>query len=83
MLSQVDSSVGGKTAIDFCGIKNIVGAFWQPKGVLIDPDTLKTLSSRQISNGLAEAVKMAATCDAELFSVFEKKRIFRWKNIST
>ena len=73
VLSQVDSSVGGKTAIDFCGIKNIVGAFWQPKGVLIDPDTLKTLSPRQISNGLAEAVKMAATCDAELFSVFEKE----------
>lgn len=72
VLSQVDSSVGGKTAIDFCGIKNIVGSFWPPKGVLIDPDTLKTLSPRQISNGLAEAVKMAATCDAELFSLFER-----------
>lgn len=72
VLSQVDSSVGGKTAIDFCGLKNIVGAFWPPKGVLIDPDTLKTLSPRQISNGLAEAVKMAATCDAELFSLFER-----------
>ena len=73
VLSQVDSSVGGKTAIDFCGIKNIVGDNWHPKGVLIDPDSLKTLSSRHISNGLAEAVKMAATCDAELFSVFEKE----------
>ena len=71
VLSQVDSSVGGKTAIDFGGLKNIVGAFHQPKGVIIDPDTLKTLPDRQISNGLAEAVKMALTHDKELFSMFE------------
>ncbi len=70
-LSQVDSSVGGKTAIDFGGYKNIVGAFHQPKGVIIDPDTLKTLPNRQISNGLAEAVKMALTHDKELFEMFE------------
>lgn len=74
VLSQVDSSVGGKTAIDFCGVKNIVGAFWQPKGVLIDPDTLDTLPPRQVANGLAEAVKMAATCDAELFEMFESPK---------
>ena len=72
VLSQVDSSVGGKTAIDFDGYKNIVGAFHQPKGVIIDPDTLKTLPDRQISNGLAEAVKMALTHDAELFEMLEK-----------
>ncbi len=71
VLSQVDSSVGGKTAIDFGGLKNIVGAFHQPKGVIIDPDTLKTLPQRQISNGLAEAVKMALTHDAQLFAMFE------------
>ena len=71
VLSQVDSSVGGKTAIDFGGLKNIVGAFHQPKGVIIDPDTLKTLPQRQISNGLAESVKMALTHDAELFAMFE------------
>ncbi len=71
VLSQVDSSVGGKTAIDFGGYKNIVGAFYQPKGVIIDPDTLKTLPHRQISNGLAESVKMALTHDKELFSMFE------------
>lgn len=71
VLSQVDSSVGGKTAIDFDGYKNIVGAFHQPKGVIIDPDTLKTLPERQISNGLAESVKMALTHDAELFAMFE------------
>ncbi|MBO4733855.1 MAG: 3-dehydroquinate synthase [Clostridia bacterium] len=71
VLSQVDSSVGGKTAIDFLGFKNTVGAFYQPTGVVIDPDTLKTLDSRQISNGLCEALKMAATSDSELFSLFE------------
>ncbi len=71
VLSQVDSSVGGKTAIDFGGFKNIVGAFHQPKGVIIDSETLKTLPDRQISNGLAESVKMALTHDCELFSMFE------------
>lgn len=71
VLSQVDSSVGGKTAIDFDGYKNIVGAFHQPKGVIIDPNTLKTLPKRQISNGLAESVKMALTHDEALFAMFE------------
>ena len=67
LLSEVDSSIGGKTAVDYKGVKNIVGAFYQPKRVVIDPDTLKTLSARHISAGLAEAIKMAATSDAELF----------------
>ena len=67
LLSQVDSSIGGKTAIDYDGVKNIVGAFYQPKKVLIDPDTLKTLDRRQFAAGMAEVVKMAFTCDAELF----------------
>ena len=71
LLSQIDSSIGGKTAINFGGVKNIVGAFYQPKQVLIDPNLLKTLPSRQISNGLAEAIKMALTSDAELFDIFE------------
>ena len=73
LLSQVDSSIGGKTAINLGGVKNIVGAFHQPKGVLIDTDTLKTLPKRQMSNGLAEAVKMSLTSDAELFSLFERE----------
>jgi 3-dehydroquinate synthase len=72
LLSQVDSSIGGKTAIDFGGYKNIVGAFWPPREVLIDPDTLATLSTRQVSNGMAEAVKMALTHDPELFAIFER-----------
>ncbi len=75
VLSQVDSSIGGKCAINFAGVKNIVGAFHQPRGVLIDPDTLRTLPKRQISNGLAEAVKMAVTSDAELFSIFESEGV--------
>ena len=54
-LSQVDSSIGGKTAIDLGETKNIVGAFWQPKVVLVDFDTLATLPRRQFVNGLAEA----------------------------
>lgn len=71
LLSQVDSSIGGKVAIDFGGYKNIVGAFYPPKKVIIDPDTLRTLPKRQLSNGLAESVKMSLTSDAELFSMFE------------
>ena len=75
VLSQVDSSIGGKVAIDFCGIKNIVGAFYPPKCVVIDSDTLKTLPERQISNGLAESVKMSLTSDEELFSIFENEDV--------
>ena len=75
LLSQIDSSIGGKTAINFGGVKNIVGAFHQPKKVLIDPELLKTLPPRQISNGLAEAVKMALTSDATLFDIFENQDI--------
>ncbi len=72
VLSQVDSSVGGKTAVNLDGIKNPVGAFHQPKMVIIDPDVLNTLPERQISNGLVEAVKMSLTSDADLFEIFEK-----------
>lgn len=71
LLSQVDSSIGGKTAIDFGGVKNIVGAFYQPKKVIIDPEVLETLSRRQLMAGLAEAIKMAATNDKELFELIE------------
>jgi 3-dehydroquinate synthase len=75
LLSQIDSSIGGKTGINFGGFKNIVGAFYQPKRVIIDPDVLQTLPPRLFSNGLAEAIKMAATCDAKLFEIFEKEDI--------
>ncbi|MBE6638622.1 MAG: 3-dehydroquinate synthase [Ruminococcaceae bacterium] len=75
LLSMVDSSIGGKTAINYMGIKNCIGAFHQPKKVLIDPDVLQTLPKRQLANGLAEAIKMAATFDAELFSYIEESNI--------
>jgi len=71
VLSQVDSSIGGKTAVNLAGIKNIVGAFYQPKRVIIDTNVLKTLPERQISSGLAEALKMSLTSDRELFDIFE------------
>lgn len=71
LLAQIDSSVGGKVAVDHQGYKNLVGAFWQPKGVLIDPDVLSTLPARQMSAGAAEAVKTALIGDPELFALFE------------
>lgn len=72
LLSEVDSSIGGKVAINLDGVKNAIGAFYQPRAVLIDPTVLKTLPSRQISAGLAEALKMAVCFDKELFSLFER-----------
>ncbi|MBR5539543.1 MAG: 3-dehydroquinate synthase [Clostridia bacterium] len=75
LLSQIDSSIGGKTAINFGDVKNVVGAFYQPKKVLIDPELLGTLPKRQISNGLAEAIKMSLTSDKELFEIFESKDV--------
>ena len=74
-LSQVDSSIGGKTAVDLGETKNIVGAFWQPCVVLIDPDTLDTLPHRQYVNGLAEALKAGIIADPELFALFEKGHV--------
>ena len=71
LLSQVDSSVGGKTAVNHGGIKNCVGAFYQPKAVIIDPDVLATLPPRQYASGMAEVIKMAATSDASLFADLE------------
>ncbi len=71
LLSQVDSSIGGKTGVNFSGVKNIVGSFYQPKKVVIDVDTLQTLDARLLYEGLAESIKMAASCDAELFAILE------------
>lgn len=72
LLSQVDSSIGGKTGVNLDGVKNIVGAFWQPQKVLIDPDTLDTLSPRLYAEGMAEAVKMALASDEKLFAQLEQ-----------
>lgn len=66
LLAQVDSSVGGKVAIDLPSAKNAVGAFYQPKLVVADTDTLETLSTRQLASGMAEVIKYAAIYDASL-----------------
>ena len=71
LLSQADSSIGGKTGIDLDGVKNVVGVFRQPKKVLIDPDVLSSLPPRQIAAGHAEIVKAGLIADAELFSLYE------------
>lgn len=72
LLAAVDSSVGGKVGVNLPGAKNMVGAFWQPKGVLIDTDTLKTLPEREFISGLAEVVKYGVILDAAFFEYLEE-----------
>ena len=60
LLAQVDSSVGGKTAIDFKRVKNLIGTFYQPEEVIVDPMFLKTLPKREIRCGLGEIIKYGA-----------------------
>lgn len=71
-LSQIDSSIGGKVAINLAGVKNVIGAFYQPKCVIIDSNTLNTLPKRHFINGLAEAIKAGLIYDPQLFELFEK-----------
>ncbi|WP_456412871.1 3-dehydroquinate synthase [Thiolapillus sp.] len=71
LLSQVDSSVGGKTGVNHPLGKNMIGAFYQPNAVLIDIDTLNTLPARELSAGLAEVIKHGIIADAEYFSWLE------------
>jgi len=72
LLAQVDSSVGGKTAIDHPRGKNLIGAFYQPRLVLADVATMKTLSEREFRAGLAEVVKYGVTLDADFFAYLEQ-----------
>ena len=72
-LAQVDAGIGGKTAIDFRGIKNLVGSFYQPKAVVTDTSVLKTLSDRQLKTGLAEVIKYGVIQDAKMFSLVESQ----------
>ncbi len=71
LLAQIDSSVGGKTAIDLSGGKNLVGAFKQPKLVICDPEVLSTLSDEILSDGMAEAIKYGMIYDSKLFELIE------------
>ncbi|MDP2690806.1 MAG: 3-dehydroquinate synthase [Candidatus Gracilibacteria bacterium] len=72
LLAMVDSSVGGKVGVDLPSGKNLVGAFWQPKKVYIDPELLSTLSQKQWKAGLGEAVKYGAIKDRSLWEYFEQ-----------
>ena len=72
LLAQVDSSVGGKTGVNLPEAKNIIGAFWQPLGVLIDVDVLSTLPQREYIAGLAEVVKYGVILDAQFFAYLER-----------
>jgi 3-dehydroquinate synthase len=71
LLAQVDSSVGGKTGVNHASGKNLIGAFHQPRAVLIDTDTLKTLPDRELKAGLAEVIKYGAIVDADFFAWIE------------
>ncbi len=71
LLAQVDSSVGGKTGVNHPNGKNLIGAFHQPKVVLIDTDTLSTLPERELKAGLAEVIKYGAIVDADFFAWLE------------
>jgi len=77
LLAMVDASVGGKTAVNFTAgdnlIKNLIGAFHQPRAVLIDPETLSTLPPRELRCGLAECIKHALIIDADLLAFIEQK----------
>lgn len=72
LLSMVDASVGGKNGFDYSGYKNQIGTYYQPKCILIDPDTLTSLPKRHFSNGLVESLKMAMTHDRDMFDIFAK-----------
>ena len=71
LVAQVDSAIGGKTGINLDTGKNLVGAFWQPRGVVADIDTLATLPDREFTSGLAEVLKYGVILDADLFSWLE------------
>lgn len=73
LLSQVDSSVGGKTAVNHELGKNMIGAFYQPRAVIIDTDTLASLPSRELSAGLAEVIKHGVLADEQFFSWLEEE----------
>ena len=71
LLAQVDSSIGGKVAVDHGQLKNKIGTFYQPKMVIADIDTLNTLPAEELTSGLAEVIKSAAIRSEELFAFLE------------
>lgn len=75
LLSAVDSSVGGKTAVDFGGHKNLVGTFYQPAKVICDTQFLSTLPKRQINAGMAEVIKYGVIRDSDFFKKLERSQL--------
>jgi len=73
LLAQVDSSVGGKTGINHPAGKNLIGAFYQPRLVLIDVNALRTLPPRQLASGLVEVIKYGVILDPDLFTLLEEQ----------
>ena len=82
LLAQVDSSIGGKVAVDHGQLKNKVGAFYQPGSVVADTDTLRTLPAEELANGLAEVIKSAAIQNNKFFTFLEKN-LDRIKSLDT
>jgi 3-dehydroquinate synthase len=80
LLAQVDASIGGKTAIDFCGIKNSIGIFYKPSAVIIDVQTLNTLPKRQVISGMAEIIKHSIIADKPFFSFLSTQNIDEIEN---
>lgn len=72
LLAMVDSSVGGKTGVNHPRAKNLIGAFWQPQAVIVDPDCLQTLPPREVRAGMAEVIKYGVIADAEFFAWLEQ-----------
>ena len=73
LLAQVDSSVGGKTGVNFGNAKNLIGSFYQPRLVIIDPETLQTLPERERRSGLAEVVKYGIIADKDFAALLERE----------
>lgn len=71
LMAQIDGAIGGKVGVDHPTAKNLIGAFYHPVGVVIDPDAVLTCDRREICNGLAEACKVAVICSDDLFAVLE------------
>jgi 3-dehydroquinate synthase len=77
LLAQVDAAIGGKTGINFDGIKNMIGTFYQPQKVLIDPQTLNTLSNRHFNSGIAEVIKYGLIGSKQIINMLEDKSFIK------
>jgi 3-dehydroquinate synthase len=82
LLAQVDASVGGKTGVNNRYGKNLIGAFYQPKAVYINPSFLSTLPKREFGAGVAEMIKMAVTFDSDFFEFLEKSDLSDEKTLA-